>query len=607
MTVCRHLKCFLLLIALSGSGFLLVGCGGLAPPSPRPLVIPPPPAPAPVPSVAPMSPEQAPAPEIPVPDPPPQVADSVAVAPVMVQLVAPQLAEEIVRYAISEEQKVSRRLAYHQQKGEAWRKLDLQLTDLVPFQLRPVQWDACLGQLETLIADHHRTGELLRSLQFGDFSLWAQAASALISAQRADLDFVNANCQATYDLVALTVAARLDSFEATVAEQLAAVALHHAREGRATEAIESLSRLRALDPARKPAAAWLRQLSVALVRAGAKEQALHLLAEHGAADAAPGDPGGLGRLQADLLLISGNRAEALNRYEALDLRYAAMASEREWVTAQLRLLRGDGATDREELELFLAIMRDVILFDGQSMPPRLNEHLRRLENLDPLGMLTYRARAMVAEVADQAEQWLRQQVAEVTGLLAQNQLAEALARLEVILLKPLAPAQVEKIQALQVTVEGKQREEKERRRQQQRQDLALQWEEANRLLGLRNFAEAITIFSHLLATEYGEKARSRIEDATFEIVTEIRREAALLMSRARSSLDHGRARELAAESWRLLRQIIVQYPDSGIVPRVRDNLRSVEAFLESLEPGLVEYLHQESSGVPENPEKLPAN
>jgi len=43
-------------------------------------------------------------------------------------------------------------------------------------------------------------------------------------------------------------------------------------------------------------------------------------------------------------------------------------------------------------------------------------------------------------------------------------------------------------------------------------------------------------------------------------------------------------------------RIIDRYPDSNLAPRVRDNLRTVENYLETLEPGLVEKLRRADLG-----------
>jgi len=497
--------------------------------------------------------------------------------------------EDFFLYAVEEEKQVSRRLAFYQEELADWQGLAAQLDGLL-VERRPAQWNQCLDRLERLTNRYRRVRDRLRDLQFGELSQWPAVAAGVNAAYRADLEFVASECAEIHRLARETVELGLSRFHVVAAEQMQAVVLHHAEAGRVEETLQALQNLERVYPESVWEGPLLHQISIALTRGGAGDEALRLLAEY--EDRRP-EPEALFdpvRLRADLLLIAGREGEALRQYERVAARHAAQAGERRWVEEQLEMLRSDIVADNVERGLFLEVLRDYLLFDGRTIPARVPGRLERLERLYPGGVLTHRARLLAAELDARAKEWLDRQYARVETLLAEREYDEAIARLEALLAGELTVEQRGQVRGLLTMAMSAKREEEARRKQLESQALAIQWEEANRLLGLRRLEEAIQIFSRLLGSEYGDEARRLMREAGEEAAAEIRREAAGLFVRARRSENVEQGRELAIESWRSLHRIIERYPDSEIVPRVRDNLQSVEEYLERLEPGLVERL-----------------
>jgi hypothetical protein len=567
-----------LLMALAVAG-MLGGCAALPPP--EPVRVPVPEAAAPE---AEREPGEVPPAELTMPQP-------------VVDL------EEILRFAAREEPHVAGRLDYYRQEEERWRQLTQQLDGLVGERQRPARWGECLDRLAEAAAGFQAVREMLHDLEFGDASRWSETVSALSAAYRADLAFIGDDCGEYYRLAELTVAARLDRFHASAAEQLEAAMLHHARQGRVEEVQQTLRDWRRIYPARSLPFPLLEKMSIALFRAGKTGETLSLLREQEEIATAEGlaAPTALIRLRADLLLLAGRDQEARSHYEAIAARHAALEDERHWVSEQLRLLRGEFPVSPAERELFLALLRDAILSDGRVVPPSLVEHLRRLERRFPTGMLTIRARMLVAEVESRSEAWFADQLAGVEKLLAEEDFAQAVARLQALQADNLTPDQRARVGETLTLAESSRQEADQRRWQMEQQTVTSQWEEANRLLGLRRFDEAITVFSGLLGSAYADESRRLIREASQEAAAELRREAAGLFVRARRSDNPERAREFAVESWTLLRRIVSRYPDSDIIPRVWDNLVPVEEFLESLEPGLVDRLQEEEAAAQRDP------
>lgn len=538
---------------------------------------------------------------LPEPSPPVVVKPGEEAAPLSEpsSLLPPAVADEILLYAAEEESQVSRRLAIYQEELVAWRELASQLDGLLPERRRPAEWNECLERLESVTNHYSRVRDRLRDLQFGDFSQWPTVASNLNAGYRSDLEFGASECAEIYRRASTTVEVGLSSFHVVAAEQMQAVALHYAEAGRVRETVRALENLEQVYPERSLPPSLLHQVSIALARAGAGEEALRLLARYEApmvAAAATPDPT---RLRADLLLVAGREGEALQQYEKIAVRQAAQAEERQWVADQLRMLRGEIVADNVERGLFLEVLRDYILFDGRTVPSRLSGRLERLERLYPGGMLTHRARLLAERLDAQAGAWLEREYAKIENLLAGREYAEAVSRLEALLAEELTPQQRGQVRGLLTMALGARRDEEMRRKQLEGQALAMQWEEANRLLGLRRLEEAILVLSRLLDSEYGAEARRLMREAGAAAAAEIRREAAGLFVRARRSENPEQGRELAMESRRLLLRIIEHYPDSDIAARVGDNLQSVEEYLDSLEPGLTERLKGREPGSPE--------
>lgn len=543
----------------------------------------------------------------PSPEPPPVVEPAGPVEPVQpepeeVEPPAPAAAlppplfeaEEIFDFSVAEEEYLRPHLERYLEKRQAWRQKAADLAELVPRGDWPAEWSRCLEQVQEVAAGYEAAMERLNDLEFAGPAMFGEAATALSAAYRADLAFVAGDCGEYYRLAGKTVASRLESFQLAAGEQLQAIMLHYARQGEGEGVRQTLASWQRLYPDQLLPFASLEKVALALFRAGEREQALELLAAQEEATAGrPVESLAIARLRADLLLIAGQEEQARRRYEEIAAGLAALDEQRQWVAEQLRLLRGQLPVSREERELFLNLLGEAVLYDGRALPEGLTRSRQRLEERFPAGLLTFRARLLAEEVERRAKAWFQAQLGRVEEWKADGVYDQAIAALQDLLAENLLLPQREQLREMLATAEESRRAAEESRRQLERQALEIQWEEADRLLGLGRYDEAIMAFSRLLESDYGAEARRRMGEAAREAATELRREAAALFVQARRSADPERAAELAGESWRLLRRIVAQYPDSGIVERVLDNLASVEAYLEELDPQLLKRLQEE--------------
>ncbi len=508
--------------------------------------------------------------------------------------------EEPLSLAMVKQQHVVPRLEYYRQKRQEWDRLAVELEELVPRDQWPEGWSRCLVRVNDVTEKYEAAREVLGALEAEGDSRWGEAVARLSAAYQADQEFFDGDCRQYYHLAEKTVDARLDRFHAVDGEQLQEALQHYARQGLSDEIKQSLEVWRRIGPDAVMPFPLLREVSLSLFRAGEKDPSLSLLAEQEENLAkVTADTSAIARLRGDLLLIDGRQDEARRQYEEIAARHATADQQRRWVTEQLRLLRGETPASREERQLFLALLEDAVLFDGRgAVPAGVTRRLQRLEDQFPSGRLTMRAQLLAAEVQSRAEEWLASEVGAAEELLAEGAYDEAGAVLEALLAENLDRSQEEIVRDQLSQVRHTRLQQDDRGEQLEIQAQAMQWEEANRLLGIEKYDEAITIFSGLLDTKYGEGARRRLDEVSREASNELRRQAASLFVSARRSDDPEEAAELATQSWQLLRRIIDVYPESDIVDRVKNNLASVENYLDELDPQLLKDLQEpeESAG-----------
>jgi hypothetical protein len=122
------------------------------------------------------------------------------------------------------------------------------------------------------------------------------------------------------------------------------------------------------------------------------------------------------------------------------------------------------------------------------------------------------------------------------------------------------------------------------------QTLSEQWDNAVRLLDARKYDKAIGAFSTLFNTEYDVPARAKIQDAAEASSGEMRRKSASFFVKARKERDYERKKDLFRESWQLLHDITVKYPDVKLIDKVKLHLGTIENQIELFDPALLDEL-----------------
>ena len=107
------------------------------------------------------------------------------------------------------------------------------------------------------------------------------------------------------------------------------------------------------------------------------------------------------------------------------------------------------------------------------------------------------------------------------------------------------------------------------------------------------YEEALKVFTELLETEYSSKAKQKIDEISLQAAKADRRKAADLFIRFTKTTDLESKKKLLVESRKLLKNILVKYPEVEIVPKVMGNIERVEQEMTAIDPNLIFMADQE--------------
>ena len=113
--------------------------------------------------------------------------------------------------------------------------------------------------------------------------------------------------------------------------------------------------------------------------------------------------------------------------------------------------------------------------------------------------------------------------------------------------------------------------------------LQAQWDKAENALQSAEYDKAIGLFSELLNTPLGTKARDRLEKASRSAGQEVRRKAANFFQRANSATNPEVRKQHLLSSKTLLEDILRKYPLAGLDAKVKRNLSRVDKELAALD------------------------
>lgn len=304
----------------------------------------------------------------------------------------------------------------------------------------------------------------------------------------------------------------------------------------------------------------------------------------------------LRKMLADLYTASGNYSSASREYKKISQDYSNLGRLEDWSKLQLSLL--DRSKDSSmELKQYAEMLRDYLGFIPERDGYMIIWQTEKFQSSYPYSPVASNVEFIRDSVQQQADKWFNGFMSEVDQLASEKKYTKALRLLETM---PTDIVSAEK----QLAIKAKNEElllaeavENETGKMAKIQDLQNQWNNGLLLVKGGRYEEAISVFSELLDTEYSLKAENKIEEISLEAAKADRRKAAELFIRFTKTSELESKKKLLVESRKLLRNILIKYPEVEIAPKVRGNIKRVEQEMNAIDPNLVFMADQEMAPV----------
>ncbi|MBU1564682.1 MAG: hypothetical protein KJ630_03525 [Proteobacteria bacterium] len=300
----------------------------------------------------------------------------------------------------------------------------------------------------------------------------------------------------------------------------------------------------------------------------------------------------LRKILADLYMASGNYMAAAVQYKKISNDYQSIGRLEEWSKLQLLLL--DRAKESgPELKEYSAILRDYLGYVAEKGGYKLLWQAENFLAKYPYSQVAPNVDVIRTKVKTAADRWFDGFMAEVEKLRSEKKFQEAQDLLKTLPTDVIGPDK-------QIALKGKNEElsmtdaiEKETQRLALIQELQNQWNNGMLLAKNEKFDEAIAVFTQLLDTEYATKANERIKEVSLEAAKADRKKAANLFTRFTKTTDTESRKKLLIETHKLLKSILVKYPEVDIKSKVIGNLERVEQEMMAIDPRLLVLADQD--------------
>jgi hypothetical protein len=321
------------------------------------------------------------------------------------------------------------------------------------------------------------------------------------------------------------------------------------------------------------------------------------------------------KILADLNFGLGDYAAARVRYETLVRLPDTGGGENDWGYRQLAALDYAGIQPAE-VRSYAALLLGFLSYNPSRDGFTVVQQAQAFQQQYPASMLAVSVQQIAGRSSVEAEQWFAGVLAAVDKLSSEQNIQEAMARIDAIepdilpldkqaILKlkkaslagggPAWTASGGRIQEEVLAPENSSAEEVSPETPVQRPDepalpiSALQenWDQAVADAQAKKYDESIALFSGLLNTSYGAEARKQIEDISRIAAQENRKQAAELFVRSNRATTPEAQKKLLLSSRSLLEDILRKYPQSGLSDKVRRNLSRIDQELAGMEETVV--------------------
>ena len=311
------------------------------------------------------------------------------------------------------------------------------------------------------------------------------------------------------------------------------------------------------------------------------------------------------KLIADINFGQEDYNRAFERYVDIINRYAGLGDNVEWARLQQSVI-ASRSEKRTEVKFFAELLMSYLAYNPWKDGYKVAILARHFTDSYPESPQFAAASRIFLESRDKADAWFASVVEQIDRLRAEKKYEEGLSFIEQLPRINLMPEQQEQLRTLADELISAQFEAAEIMRQALQKELEETWNTGLAHLRAKEYDEAITVFSSLLETTYGERARMQVDEAILLAAQENRRKAAELFVRANRTTDLATKIELLLESRELLRNILIKYPQSDLVDKVNRNMSRIEEEITAIDPTLLDAttsgnLSGSGDSLPEQP------
>ena len=509
--------------------------------------------------------------------------------------------------------RINDRISAYEQKLQSWQGLSSRMysLNLAPGQLE--QLSICRQQVTDLLAEYKQIHDQLLLDQSMDVSRRLLNRS-LPKTHKKDIAYIEGDCprlltDVGYSPVAGSMAVGMPSLESSMTAALA-----RGDYGQVISSFQSLS----LPPGVQPDYGVNYNYGVALMKSGREQEAqrvfVELLNRLRQQDQAQVQLKLL-QLLGDLEFGLGEYSSARSRYEELERLSGSLGEQSFWARQQLKAL--DAASSQGvEIRAYGALLLASLTYNPQRDGFTVVQQAQAFQQSFPVPVVGSSVTDLARKADKEAEQWFAGVLDQVDRLSGQQNNQEALLLIERIpaTILPLDKQAILKLKKDSLTAAATGSVGSSDTIQEEIIDVtdpfapavssnggqamgsdavsgehvpvtALQetWNQGMTDMQAKEYDRAIEVFTGLLNTSYGTKARIQIEEASRLAAQDDRKKAAELFVRANRTIDPEARRQLLLSSRALLQDILRKYPQSGLGDKVRRNLNRIDQELGSIE------------------------
>ena len=303
----------------------------------------------------------------------------------------------------------------------------------------------------------------------------------------------------------------------------------------------------------------------------------------------------LRRYLADISFATGDTAEALRHYRRMDTDYKKLGDSANWARKQAAMITSG---QRDQQEEYTSLMRRWLGYvperDGFTVSALADNFLQKYAQSPVADNVEY----IRDDSKKKAENWINGLVSSADKLAARKKFQEAAKMINSVPTNIVEGESQRLLRGKSEEISFAEAVHQETTRQEREQETQRKWNSGLLLAQNGRYDEAIDVFTGLANGDMGDKAKAKVQELNLQAAQDQRRKAADLYRRYTKTSDTGAKKKLLLESRRILKDILVKYPNVEIAPQVSSNIERVEQEIRSVDPNLLQYADQPGQAPP---------